>query len=152
MSTIESSIASIADPVNVAILAVSEDRLAGFMEDPISEISLRSGVPVDLVIERLRAMLAAGTIRRIRQTLMATNLAAGALVAWEVPEERLSAAFDYMVERDPFSGHVVIRTTDSATAGFDVSPVDHAQDAAGILDREARTLTSRGRSARRAGG
>ncbi len=117
MSTIESSTASIADPVNVAILAVSEDRLAGFMEDPISEISLRSGVPVELVIERLRAMLAAGTIRRIRQTLMATNLAAGALVAWEVPEERLSAAFDYMVERDPFSGHVVIRTTDSATAG-----------------------------------
>ena len=32
-------------------------------------------------------------------------------------QERLSAAFDYMVERDPFSGHVVIRTTDSATAG-----------------------------------
>ena len=29
----------------------------------------------------VRAMLAAGTIRRIRQTLMATNLAPGALIA-----------------------------------------------------------------------
>ena len=62
-------------------------------------------------------MLEAGTIRRVRQTLMATNLAPGALVAWQVPEEKLASAFDWMFERDPFSGHVVIRTTDSAIAG-----------------------------------
>ena len=37
------------------------------------------------MLERLRAMLQAGVIRRIRQTLMATNLAPGALVAWQVP-------------------------------------------------------------------
>ncbi len=62
-------------------------------------------------------MLRAGTIRRVRQTLMATNLAQGALCAWEVPHDRLDAAFEYMVRVDPFSGHVVIRTTDAVSAG-----------------------------------
>ncbi len=107
----------VSDPINAAILAVSEDRISGFLADPFAEIARQSEVPVDVVLERLRAMLAAGTIRRIRQTLMATNLAPGALVAWQVPAERLDAAFDYMVREDPFSGHVVIRSTDAETAG-----------------------------------
>jgi hypothetical protein len=105
------------DPVNTAILAVSEDKLEGFQRDPFGEIARRSGVSVDVVIERLKALLTAGTIRRVRQTLLSTNLADGALVAWQVPQERLHEAFDFMFQRDPFSGHVVIRTTDSGTAG-----------------------------------
>ncbi|MBC5811493.1 MAG: Lrp/AsnC family transcriptional regulator [Candidatus Eremiobacteraeota bacterium] len=105
------------DPVNAAILRVSEDRIAGFLRDPLGEIAARSGVPPDAVIERIAAMLRAGTIRRVRQTLLATNLAHGALVAWQIAPEKLDAAFDFMFEEDPFSGHVVIRTTDSATPG-----------------------------------
>ncbi len=77
----------------------------------------RSGVDVATVLERIVAMLRAGTIRRVRQTLMATNLAAGALCAWQVPPERLNDAFDWLFREDPFSGHVVIRTTDAATPG-----------------------------------
>ncbi|HEX8696187.1 MAG TPA: hypothetical protein VF746_27465 [Longimicrobium sp.] len=105
------------DPVNAAILAVSEDRLQGFQEEPFQEIARLSGVELDTVLERIRALLAAGTIRRVRQTLMATNLAPGALVAWQVPPERLDAAFEYMFRQDPFSGHVVIRSTDRETTG-----------------------------------
>jgi len=105
------------DPVNTAILAVSEDKLEGFQRDPFGEIARRSGVPIETVIERVQALLQAGTIRRVRQTLLSTNLADGALVAWQVPQDRLQAAFDFMFQRDPFSGHVVIRTTDSETAG-----------------------------------
>ncbi|MEA2664314.1 MAG: hypothetical protein QOI11_1258 [Candidatus Eremiobacteraeota bacterium] len=105
------------DPVNAAILAVSEDRLQGFQLDPFGEVAERSGIDVATVLERTVAMLRSGTIRRVRQTLMATNLAAGALCAWQVPQERLSAAFDWLFEQDPFSGHVVIRTTDAATPG-----------------------------------
>lgn len=108
---------SIHDPINVAILAVSEDRLQGFQPDPLGEISRRSGVELPVVIERIRAMLEAGTIRRVRQTLMATNLAEGALAAWQVPPERLDEAFDFMFREDPFSGHVVIRSTDADTPG-----------------------------------
>ena len=108
---------SVSDPVNQSILAVSEDRLTGFQEDPFGAIAGQSGVAVETVIERIAAMLRTGTIRRVRQTLMSTNLAEGSLVAWQVPSDRLDAAFDYMFSEDPFSGHVVIRTADSDTPG-----------------------------------
>ncbi len=105
------------DPINAAILSVSEDRIQGFQPDPFGEIAALSEVPIETVIERVRAMLEAGVIRRVRQTLMATNLAQGALVAWKVPEDRLNAAFETMFQEDPFSGHVVIRSADAATPG-----------------------------------
>ena len=108
---------TIDDPINVAILTVSEDRLAGFQRDPVAAIAQQSRVDAETVIERIRAMLIAGTIRRVRQTLLSTNLAQGALAAWLVPSGRLDGAFTYMFERDPFSGHVVIRTTDTESPG-----------------------------------
>ena len=109
--------ATVSDPVNAAILAVSEDRLSGFQVDPFGEVARETGLPAGTVLERVKAMLEAGTIRRVRQTLMATNLAKGALVAWQVSPEKLDAAFEYLFKEDPFSGHVVIRTTDAATPG-----------------------------------
>ncbi len=105
------------DPVNANVLAVSEDKLQGFHRDPFGEISRRSGVALPVVIERVREMVRAGTIRRVRQTLLSTSLAKGALVAWQVPQDKLSAAFDYLFQQDPFSGHVVIRTTEAAVSG-----------------------------------
>jgi hypothetical protein len=108
---------SIHDPVNAQILAVSEDRIKGFVADPMGEIAKLAELPVATVIERIAAMLRGGTIRRVRQTMMATNLAKGSLVAWKVPPEKLNAAFDWMFQNDPFSGHVVIRSTDGQTSG-----------------------------------
>jgi DNA-binding Lrp family transcriptional regulator len=107
----------ISDPINARILAVSEDRISGFLADPFAEIARLTDVDVRTVHERLRAMLAAGTIRRIRQTLMATNLAPGALVAWRIPSERIDAGFEFLWKDDPFSGHIVIRSTDGNTPG-----------------------------------
>jgi DNA-binding Lrp family transcriptional regulator len=105
------------DSINSKILAVSEDQIQGFVREPFSEIARLSGVEESLVLDRIKAMLSAGTIRRVRQTLLATNLAQGALVAWKVPAEKLDSAFEYMFRQDPFSGHVVVRSTDSETAG-----------------------------------
>jgi len=105
------------DPINEKILAVSEDQVQGFQRDPLGEISRLSGVEQPVVIERIQAMLRSGNIRRVRQTLLATNLAQGALVAWQVPEAKLNSAFDWMFQQDPFSGHVVTRSTDAATPG-----------------------------------
>src|SRR5437870_952538 len=107
------------DPINAGILAVSEDKIEGFVREPFEEIARRSGVDVDIVMARIGDMLRAGTIRRVRQTLLATNLADGALVAWKVPEDKIDEAFDWMFQRDPFSGHVVVRSTDTVTAGSD---------------------------------
>jgi len=105
------------DPINAKILAVSEDRVQGFQRDPLGHIARLSGVPLETVIERIRAMQVAGNVRRVRQTLLATNLANGALVAWQVPDARLNSAFDWMFQQDPFSGHVVTRSTDTVSAG-----------------------------------
>jgi len=117
MSTLAETPIAHTEATNAKILAISEDRIQGFVRDPIGEISERSGVDVETVVERIRAMLRAGTIRRVRQTLMATNLAEGALVAWQFPPDKVDAGFDFMFQQDPFSGHVVIRSTDAATPG-----------------------------------
>src|SRR5215470_11687278 len=107
------------DPINARILAISEDKIEGFVREPFEEIASRSSVGVDTVMARIAAMLRAGTIRRVRQTFLATNLAKGALVALKVPEDKVDPAFDWMFQRDPFSGHVVLRSTDTVTAGSD---------------------------------
>src|SRR6476646_4327057 len=107
------------DPINAKILAISEDKIAGFVREPFEEIARRSGVDVDVVMARIAAMLRAGTIRRVRQTLLATNLADGALIAWKVPEEQIDAEFDWMVQQDTFYGHVDLRSTDTLSAGSD---------------------------------
>lgn len=117
MTAVSTVPVSVHDPVNARILSVSEDKVQGFQRDPLGEIARLSGVDLPTVAERVAAMLRAGVIRRVRQTLMATNLARGALVAWQVPEEKLNSAFDYMFQQDPFSGHVVIRSTDAAITG-----------------------------------
>jgi len=116
-SPIPTAPTTIDDPVNAAILAVSEDRVQGFVRRPLHAIADASGQPVAVVIERIAAMLRAGTIRRVRQTLLATSLAPGALVAWKVPPRKLNAAFEFMFRQDPFSGHIVLRTTDKETPG-----------------------------------
>jgi len=105
------------DPINARILAVSEDLVAGFHTHPFHVIAEQSGVDLPVVLERIRAMVEAGVIRRVRQTLLATKLAHGALVAWRLPEENLNDAFDFMARQDPFSGHVVIRSTDNQVSG-----------------------------------
>lgn len=107
----------ITDPINAQILAVSEDRIDGFVIEPFAELARLAGISECVVIERLRAMLAAGAIRRISQTLMSTNLVPGALVAWQAPTDGLEYAFTYMSKDDPFSSDVVIRATDTDTPG-----------------------------------
>ena len=108
---------AISDPINQKILSVSEDLLSGFQTDPFGEIFRLTEIPVDTVLDRVKAMLASGTIRRVRQTMITTSLARGSLVAWQLEESKLNTAFDYMFQEDPFSGHVVIRTADVGSAG-----------------------------------
>ena len=104
------------DPVNRAILEISEDQIKGFVRKPFDEIAKRSGQPLDVVLERVRAMLSSGVVRRVRQTLLATNLAQGALIAWKITPDKLDAAFALLSKEDPFSGHVVVRNSEFGTS------------------------------------
>ncbi len=107
------------EPINAQILAVSEDKIRGFLRHPFHAIAEQSGVPLPTVLERIRAMVEAGVVRRVRQTLLANKLAEGALVAWRIPVDKLDAAFEFMFNEDPFSGHVVLRSTDREVSGSD---------------------------------
>ncbi|MEG2248432.1 MAG: Lrp/AsnC family transcriptional regulator [Akkermansia sp.] len=105
------------DPINTALLTVAEDRISGFHRLPFHTIAEQSGLDVHTVIDRLKALMEAGVVRRVRQTLLATKLAQGALVAWDIPEDRLNSAFEWLQHKDPFTGHVVLRTTDINNPG-----------------------------------
>ncbi len=107
------------DPVNAQILAVSEDQIRGFHRHPFEFVAERTGLSLEAVHEQVKAMLCAGVVRRVRQTFLANKLADGGLVAWKLPVEKLDAAFDFMVKEDPFSGHVVLRSTDRDVSGSD---------------------------------
>src|SRR5438046_8972872 len=91
------------DPVNARILAISEDKIEGFAREPFEEIARRSGVAVDVVMARIAAMLRAGTMRRVRQSLLATNLAEGAWVASKVHESESDVPFGWMHRPAPVS-------------------------------------------------
>ena len=99
--SIETIPVEISEPTNAKILEVSEDNLKGFQVDPLGEIARQTELEIDTVIERIRAMLKAGVIRRVRQTMLATSLAEGALVAWEIEQDKLDSAFNYLFEQDP---------------------------------------------------
>ena len=128
------------DPTNAAILAVSEDRLQGFQLDPFGEIAERSQVDVATVLERIVALLRSGTIRRVRQTLMATNLAPGALCAWQVPQERLDRGVRVAVRR----GSVLRARRDPddrrSDARLALPAVDDLKGSTGVFDRQARRV------------
>ena len=105
------------DPINSKILSISEDMISGFQETPFQEIAKKAELNLDIVLERIQSMLKAGVIRRVRQTLLATKLAHGALCAWKIDDAKLEKAFEFMFKEDPFSGHVVIRSTDRKITG-----------------------------------
>ena len=105
------------EETNAKILAVSEDQIKGFLRHPFHAIADQSGVDLATVLERIKAMVENKVIRRVRQTLLANKLAEGALVAWKVPADKLEAAFEFMFKEDPFSGHVVLRSTDREVSG-----------------------------------
>ena len=106
----------LSDPINRCILCVAEDCVTGFHREPFAAVAAACGVAEPVVRERLLTLLRAGTVRRVRQTLLSTALAEGALVAWKVAEEHLDAAYNWLLQNDPFTGHVVLRRTENPHA------------------------------------
>ncbi len=107
------------DETNARILAISEDMVQGFLPQPFHAIAEGCGLPLETVLSRIRLMLEARVVRRVRQTLLATKLAHGALVAWKVDPDKIDTTFDWLFKEDPFSGHVVTRSTDREISGSD---------------------------------
>src|SRR5260370_7655047 len=103
-----SSITEHTDVTNARILAVSEDKIQGFVREPFARIAELSGLPEDLVLERIRSMLAAGTIRRVRQTLLTSSLPQAPLVPWKISPPRSHASPALLFRHPPFSAHCLI--------------------------------------------
>lgn len=133
------------DPINMRILSVAEDRIEGFRRLPFEAVAVASGVDADTVMLRLRAMLEAGVVRRIRQTLLATRLAQGALVAWKLPEECLDAAYSWLRENDPFTGHIVVRRAEGNAVGgeYRLWTTLKVPSGCGTLDEHCAILSAR---------
>lgn len=104
------------DPVNHRLLSIAEDQLLGFHERPLEVLAERCDLPLHEVENRLISLLRAGIVRAVRQTLPSTLLTRSCLVAWRLSEDLLDSAFDWIVTRDPFSGHVVIRKAEDPTS------------------------------------
>ena len=104
------------DAINRRILAVAEDQLSGFHERPFRAIAEACALQEELVMERLRGMLLNGAIRYLRQTLPSTALTRSCLIAWKLPEPRLTPAFEWLRAHDPFTGHIVIRHAENTAA------------------------------------
>ncbi len=71
-------------PSMPASSSISGDKIAGFVRDPFAEVAPPRGCAAGdgAGIADSRHVSPLGTIRRVRRTLLATNLAEGALVAW----------------------------------------------------------------------
>ena len=98
-----------ADPTNLRLLAVAEDRLDGFYEQPFRALSERSDIPEAEVRERIIAMMRAGVVRAVRQTVPSSVQGVACLVAWKVASSREKDAFDWLAEHDPATGHIALR-------------------------------------------
>lgn len=108
------------DEINRQILAVAEDQMRGFCEQPFLAIAEACNLSEEIVIARLRSMLSSGSILRLRQTLPSTALTRGCLIAWQLPEKQLEPAFEWLRLNDPFTGHIVIREpSDPSIPGAD---------------------------------
>ena len=68
-------------------------------------------------------------------------------IAWKIRRNVLDDAFEFIAERDPFSGHVVIRN--SETGPTRMAALDDAESSDRLLDRAALRVSAQGRSAPR---
>ena len=98
------------------VLAISEDQLQGFSVIPLGWWPThRAGSGRGAGARASNAGSWCDSARA--PDLVGDQFGKGALVAWEVDQDKLDAAFDYMFQEDPFSGHVVTRSTDVASPG-----------------------------------
>lgn len=80
--------------------------------EPFDTAARAAGVPVEQALERLRAWLNDGTIRRIgaRVRHQKVGYTANGMSVWNVPRERADAAAEIMCERNEVS-HCYLRPT-----------------------------------------
>jgi len=113
---------------------VSEDRVKGFQRDPWAFIARETGLEVDEIMARIRAMLKPAPFAGCGKPCWRPTSAQGALVAWEVPEDKLESTFEFMFQHDPLPATwcCAPRIPDRPAP---VQTLDHAQSAPGLFYR-----------------
>jgi len=89
------------------ILAVSEDKLQGFQQNPLRvNCGQNRFANWCVVVERVQAMLRGGNDSASAANFDGNESRAGVASAWQVSAEKIETAFDFMFQDDPFSGIV----------------------------------------------
>ncbi len=80
------------DDLDRRIIAALQDGLP-IVAEPYGEVAARLGLSAQAVLERLRAMLARGEVRRLGASIAHRNagIAANVMCVWRVPSEQVEA-------------------------------------------------------------
>ncbi len=127
------------EPDDVRLLALLQDGLP-LDEDPFVPAARALGSTPDAVVDRLRALGAAGVVRRFGARLdqHRLGLEANAVIAWRVPPEQVGAAGAALAAR-PEVTHCYERRGVPGCWEYTLYTVVHAEDRAAI-DRIADDL------------
>lgn len=126
------------DPVNSRIVAATQAGLP-LLPGPYRHLAAELGLPVDTVIKRLQAMLAAGVIRRIGAVPnhYRLGLRGNGMTVWDVPDERV-VELGQLIGRQDFVSHCYQRPRYPGVWRYNLFAMVHGQDRRAVRDKAMR--------------
>ncbi len=120
------------EPADARLLTLLQDGLP-LEEDPFARTAAALGTSPETVVQRLRALVAGGAVRRFgaRIDQRRLGLVANAVIAWRVPENRIEAVGELFAAR-PEVTHCYERLGVSGAWEHTLFVVVHAPDPATV--------------------
>lgn len=125
------------DKLNRRLVLATQEGLP-IVREPYHALARELGVSAEAVMDRLRAMLAAGVIRRIGAVPNHYRLGfvANGMTVWEVPEDRIDAAGQLVGGLD-YVSHCYRRPPHPPAWPYTLFAMVHGRDRASVEDRVA---------------
>ena len=116
------------DEIDIKLLAIMEKGIP-LTPEPFNEIALEIGITPTEVVSRLRNLKEKGVIRRFGVSIKPNNIGflANALVAWNVPDNRVQEIGTYLSKYQEIS-HCYERKTVKGRWDFNLYTVIHGKE------------------------